>query len=311
MEPEADLLNVIGGTQLNFRSALKVIVVILLSNPILSRLPIGLIQNISVIYDRSQSCNIHLQIPCLLPPPMPKLIYTYPELYPGILLKRYKRFFADIQLDNGEIITAHCPNTGPMTGVCVLGNKVLVSKSDSKTRKLPYTWELIQLKGHKKTVWAGVNTSLPNRVIRNALEQRIFTELGDYTTVRHEVPYGQENSRVDFLLEGGKQPLYVEVKNTTWADGSLALFPDTVTTRGQKHIREMMALLPENRAVMLYFINRSDCDRFAPGDEKDPDYGKLLRKAMQTGLEVLPCRFQVTPKGIEYLGLAKLDFSKD
>jgi sugar fermentation stimulation protein A len=286
-----------------------------------------LIQNISVIYDRSQSRNIQLQIHrststtspqkpysqkrVIFPNSMPKLIYTYPELYPGTLLKRYKRFFADIQLDSGETITAHCPNTGPMTGVCVIGNKVLVSKSDNKTRKLPYTWELIQLKGHRKTVWTGVNTSLPNRVIRNALEQRIFTELGDYTTVRHEVPYGQENSRVDFLLEGGNQPIYVEVKNTTWTDGSLALFPDTVTTRGQKHIREMIALLPENRAVMLYFINRSDCDRFAPGDTKDPDYGKLLRTAMQKGLEVLPCRFQVTPKGIEYLGLAKLDFSKD
>jgi sugar fermentation stimulation protein A len=240
------------------------------------------------------------------------LIYQYPQLYLGKLLKRYKRFFADIQLDSGETITAHCPNTGPMTGVCQIGNPVLVSKSDSKTRKLAYTWEAIQVDDQvgddRQPVWTGVNTSLPNKVIRNALEQRIFTEILDYTTIRHEVPYGQENSRVDFLLEGGERPIYVEVKNTTWTDGCLALFPDTVTTRGQKHIREMSGLLPAARAVMLYFINRGDCDRFAPGDSKDVVYGQLLREAMAQGLEVLPYRFNVTPEGIEYIGLAKLSF---
>jgi sugar fermentation stimulation protein A len=154
----------------------------------------------------------------------------------------------------------------------------------------------------------GVNTNLPNRVMRHALEQRIFTELGDYSTVRPEVAYGQEKSRVDFLLEGGAKPIYVEVKNTTWNDGALALFPDTVTTRGQKHIREMALLLPQARSVMLYFINRGDCDRFAPGDDRDPKYGELLRSAMAQGLEVLPCRFQVDPIGIHYLGLADLSF---
>ncbi len=239
---------------------------------------------------------------------LPQLVYTYPQMYSGTLLKRYKRFFADIELDSGEMITAHCPNTGPMTGVCEIGNRVQVSRSDSKTRKLPYTWELIELNTPDQPVWVGVNTSLPNRVIRNALEQHIFPELDGYTEVRREVPYGQEKSRVDFLLEGGKRDIYVEVKNTTWTDGPLALFPDTVTTRGQKHIREMISLLPENRAVMLYFINRSDCDRFAPGDERDPKYGQLLREAMAQGLEVLACRFQVDPSGIQYLGLAKLDF---
>ena len=227
-------------------------------------------------------------------------------MYAGTLLKRYKRFFADIELDTGEVITAHCPNTGPMTGVCTIGNRVQVSRSDSKTRKLPYTWELIELHDNGQPVWVGVNTSLPNRVIRNALEQRIFTELDGYTAVRCEVPYGQEKSRVDFLLEGGEKDIYVEVKNTTWTDGSLALFPDTVTTRGQKHLREMTSLLPEHRAVMLYFINRSDCDRFAPGDDRDPQYGELLRAAIAQGLEVLPCRFHIDPIGIQYLGLADL-----
>ncbi|NJN48979.1 MAG: DNA/RNA nuclease SfsA, partial [Alkalinema sp. RL_2_19] len=191
---------------------------------------------------------------------------------------------------------------------CEIGNRVQVSRSDNPKRKLPYTWELIQLNDNDQPVWVGVNTSLPNRVIRNALEQRIFTELTDYQEVRREVPYGQEKSRVDFLLEGAEKDIYVEVKNTTWTDGRLALFPDTVTTRGQKHIREMISLLPEHRAVMLYFINRSDCDRFAPGDERDPKYGELLREARQKGMEVLPYRFGIDPKGIQYLGLADLDF---
>ncbi len=239
---------------------------------------------------------------------MPQFIYPYPKLYSGTLIQRYKRFFADIQLDSGETITAHCANTGPMTGVCHIGNAVLVSKSDSKTRKLAYTWEAIALHDQGTPVWTGVNTGLPNKVIRQALEQRIFTELTDYTSIRAEVPYGAERSRVDFLLEGGDRPIYVEVKNTTWADGRLALFPDTVTTRGQKHIREMISVMPAARAVMLYFINRGDCDRFAPGDQADPTYGKLLRTARTQGLAILPYRFQITPAGVEYLGMANLSF---
>lgn len=103
-----------------------------------------------------------------------------------------------------------------------------------------------------------------------------------------------------------ERPIYLEVKNTTWTKGTLALFPDTETTRGQKHLRELTALLPQMRSVMLYFINRGDCTEFAPGDSTDPIYGKLLREAIALGLEVLPCRFDVTPEGIRYLGLAKL-----
>jgi sugar fermentation stimulation protein A len=239
---------------------------------------------------------------------MPDLIYQYPTLYPGTLIKRYKRFFADIELASGEIITAHCPNTGPMTGVCVPGQPVQVSHSDSPTRKLPYTWETIAVNDNGYSVWVGVNTALPNRVTKLALEKFLFPELGRYETIAHEVPYGQEKSRVDFLLTGKElvRPIYLEVKNTTWTQKNLALFPDTVTTRGQKHLRELTALLPTYRSVMLYFINRGDCDQFAPGDQADPTYGRLLREAIALGLEVLPCRFEVTTEGISYLGLAKL-----
>ena len=236
------------------------------------------------------------------------LIYQYPPLMSGILIKRYKRFLADIELASGEIITAHCPNTGPMIGVCTPGSPVQVSVSDNPKRKLPYTWEMIQVNDTKPT-WVGINTALPNRVIKLALEKEIFPELvKDYDQIRSEVPYGKEKkSRVDFLLTSkqSKSPIYLEVKNTTLAQGNIALFPDTVTTRGQKHLRELMAVLPEAKSVMLYFINRGDCNTFAPGDDKDPVYGQLLREALNKGVKVLPYRFEVTPVGIKYLGLAE------
>jgi sugar fermentation stimulation protein A len=234
-------------------------------------------------------------------------IYPFPTLYPGTLIQRYKRFFADIELDSGETITAHCPNTGPMTGLYIPGNRVQVSRSDSPTRKLPYTWELIEVHDLEPT-WVGVNTALPNRVIKAALEAKLFPELGNYQKIQGEVPYGvDKKSRIDFLLtsEDGRS-LYVEVKNTTWTDGSLALFPDTVTTRGQKHLRELTELLPHARSVMLYFINRGDCTHFSSGDRADPIYGKLLREGIALGLEVLPCRFEISLEGLRYLGLAEL-----
>jgi sugar fermentation stimulation protein A len=233
------------------------------------------------------------------------MFYTYPPLLAGTLIRRYKRFMADIELASGEVITAHCPNTGPMTGIYTPGAAVYVSKSDNPNRKLAYTWELIQVQDNEPT-WVGVNTSLPNRVIQVALEKGLLP-LGTYRGVRREVAFGQEGSRVDFCLDyGDDRPLYLEVKNTTWAQGRRALFPDTVTTRGQKHLRELQGVLPQGRAAILYFINRSDCEEFAPGDGPDPHYGQLLRQAVAAGVEVLPCRFLVSPQGIAYGGLVDL-----
>ena len=261
---------------------------------------------------------------------MSSFIYRYPPLQPGILLKRYKRFFADIQLESGEIITAHCPNTGPMTDVSTPGSPVQVSRSDNPKRKLSYTWEMIQVQekgvgngewgvgemgksniSENKGTWVGINTGLPNRAIKLLLEKGLIPELTDsYNKISTEVIYGRDRkSRIDFLLTGdeSQQPIYLEVKNVTWCEGRIALFPDTITTRGQKHLRELRELVPEARSVMLYFINRGDCDRFSPGDSADPVYGKLLREGVAAGVEVLACRFDVTPEGIRYLGLAKFE----
>lgn len=233
-------------------------------------------------------------------------VYTYPDLITGHLVSRYKRFFADIELENGEVITAHCANTGPMTGVCKLGSPVLVSHHPSPKRKLAYSWEAIYLDEQ----WIGINTSLPNRVIGHMLDHHLLPELEPYNTVKGEVAYGNEKSRIDFLLTNGEdssQKTYVEVKNTTWCMGSLALFPDTVTTRGQKHIRELMSVLTEDTsAALIFFINRGDCDSFAAGAEADPEYARLLKEAIAKGVKVLPCRFAIEPPKITYLGLAEL-----
>ena len=246
-------------------------------------------------------------------------IYPYPNLETGILLRRYKRFFADIQLTSGEVITAHCPNTGPMTGVSTAGSLVKVSHSNNPKRKLLYTWEMIQVNDNQPT-WVGVNTGLPNRVIKLALEQGLIPELGSsYKKIRCEFPYGKEQkSRVDFLLtseaseelaaatlgmsallqstEPSERPIYLEVKSVTLAQGNLALFPDTVTTRGQKHLRELMLLPPHARAVMLYFINRGDCTHFAPCDRADLVYGQLLREAVAQALRCCPAALKLRPK---------------
>ena len=242
------------------------------------------------------------------------LIYHYPQLYPGKLVKRYKRFLADIELDTGELITAHCPNTGPMTGVCQIGAPVLVSYHDNPKRKLKYTWEAIEVESTNPNVttrvWVGINTALPNRLIKTALEQHLFPELPDYQTVRSEVVYGKDNrSRVDFVLSGKHGLTYLEVKNTTWSIDDVAIFPDTETTRGQKHLEELTDILMDpshnHRAVMLYVINRSDLAKFSPGDITDPRYSQLLRTAVAQGLQVLPYRFEVTPEGVSYLGIAE------
>lgn len=227
------------------------------------------------------------------------LLYTYPTLQTGQLQKRYKRFFADILLATGEMITAHCANTGPMTGVAIPGRPVLVSHHSDPKRKLAYTWELIHLEDTEPT-WVNINTARPNPVIRELLKLYGLPEVQDYQHINPEMPYGTEGSRIDFCLTGGEKPIYIEVKNTTWVQGTLALFPDTVTTRGQKHLRELIRLVPQSRAIIIYFIGRGDCTHFAPGDSADPEYGRLLRQAVQAGVEVLPCQFEVTPTGITY-----------
>jgi sugar fermentation stimulation protein A len=235
-------------------------------------------------------------------------------LVEGVLIRRYKRFLADVELENGSEVTAHCPNTGPMTGVLHPGGRVRLRHDPSPTRKLAWTWEQAQCPGADgQPLWVGVNTGLPNKLVRATVEAGLLAPwLGPIGAIKAEVPYGEgRRSRIDLLLTpapeaADQRPIYVEVKNTTWSDGDLALFPDTVTERGQKHLRELMALLPEARAVLLPCLSRCDVQRFAPGDAADPTYGELFRQALAAGVEILPCRYSFDAEGVHWLGLAEV-----
>ena len=229
-----------------------------------------------------------------------KTIVKFPPLVEGILIKRYKRFLAEIELDDGEIVTAHCANTGPMKGVLWPGGRVRLRYSPSPKRKLDWSWEQAEVPSHNemKTCWVGINTSLPNKLIKRLIESNsLERELGAISTIKPEVKYGLEGkSRIDLLLEPAKsnsdnRKIYVEVKNTTWCEKSLALFPDTVTTRGQKHLRELISVCPNSRAILIPCISRSDMEVFAPADSADPIYGDLFREALSNGIEVIPCSF--------------------
>ena len=242
-------------------------------------------------------------------------VLSFAPLSEGVLLRRYRRFLADIRLADGTEVTAHCPNTGPMTGVCQVGAPVRIRHAPSPQRKLAWTWEQIQVCGYGgQPQWVGINTALPNRLLEQAIRQgRMDAHLGPYETIRREVTYGrQKKSRIDLLLDGGERPVYVEIKNTTWSEGPVALFPDAVSQRGQKHLEELMNVLPTARAVLLFCVSRSDCSSFAPGDRADPRYGELFRKARSAGVEMYAPRFAHRSDGVDWCGLATvLDHEPD
>ena len=257
--------------------------------------------------------------PASATPPAPHPVLALEPLVEGVLLKRYKRFLADVELADGQVVTVHCANTGPMTGVLHPGGRVRLRHAPSPTRKLAWTWEQAETTGADGApVWVGINTALPNRLVRATIEAGCLEPwLGPIAAIRAEVPYGEgRRSRIDLLLSPGPgpdgappadpRPIYVEVKNTTWSEGDLALFPDTVTERGQKHLLELAALLPTARAVLLPCLSRADVSRFAPGDTADPRYGELFRQALAAGVEVLPCIFEFSGEAVHWLGLASV-----
>jgi sugar fermentation stimulation protein A len=224
-----------------------------------------------------------------------KGVIPWPELIPGTLIRRYKRFLADVRLDNGETVTAHCPNSGSMKACSQPGRPVYLSAHDNPKRKLKYTWELIHMPGSL----VGVNTQVPNRLTAHAIEMGDVVELRGYDTVRREVPAGN-HSRIDILLEStDRRPCYVEVKNCTLVTDSAATFPDAVTVRGQKHLLELQALVAAGcRCAMFFLIQRMDARSFSPADHIDPEYGKKLRQASQNGVEILVYDVSIDLDGI-------------
>jgi sugar fermentation stimulation protein A len=208
----------------------------------------------------------------------------------GTLLQRYKRFLADVRLDSGEIITVHCPNSGSMKGCAVPGSSVLLSRSDNAGRKYAFTWELVRV----ADAWVGINTALPNRLVREGVECGIVAELQGYQSIRPEVRYGA-NSRIDLLLSRQGELCYVEVKNVTLVENNLASFPDAATIRGQKHLRELMEMVRQgHRAVNFFVVQHAEGNSVSPADAIDPEYGRLLRQAAACGVEILAYRARIT-----------------
>ena len=221
-----------------------------------------------------------------------------PPLEEGRLIRRYKRFLADIETATGELLTIHCPNTGSMFNCMVEGGPVWFSRSNDPKRKLPGTWEIAQTPQGRL---ACVNTARANPLVEEALNAGVITELNGFTALKREVPYGQEKSRIDFRLDYPGGAAYVEVKSVTLGfDGtSIAAFPDAVTQRGAKHLRELAHLARSGvRAVQLYCVNLSGIDGVRPAVEIDAGYAVALREAKAAGVEVLAYGVQVSAQQI-------------
>jgi sugar fermentation stimulation protein A len=214
----------------------------------------------------------------------------------GALVQRYKRFFADVALDDGTEITAHCPNPGAMLGLNTPGLRAWVSRSDDPKRKLAHTLELVEADGGL----VGINTMHPNRLVAEALTADAIPELAGYASHRREVRYGAA-SRIDFLLESpGRPPCWLEVKNChLMREPGLAEFPDCVAARSLKHLNELSRMVAEgHRAVMLFVVQRTDCDRFAACAELDPAYARGLLEAAEAGVEVLVRGCTISPEAV-------------
>ncbi|RJG10487.1 DNA/RNA nuclease SfsA [Pseudomonas cavernicola] len=210
-----------------------------------------------------------------------------PELEQGRLLRRYKRFLADIETSGGEQLTIHCPNTGSMLNCMVEGGTVWFSRSNDPKRKLPGTWELSETPQGRL---ACVNTARANPLVEEALKAGVIAELAGFTALKREVAYGQENSRIDFRLDYPSGPAFVEVKSVTlgFEGSAIAAFPDARTERGAKHLRELATLARQGvRAVQLYCVNLSGIDAVRPAAEIDPAYAAALHEALAEGVEVL------------------------
>ena len=223
----------------------------------------------------------------------------------GTLLRRYKRFLADIKLDDGREVTAHCANPGAMLGLKDAGAEVWLSPSRNPKRKLQYSWELM----HADGTLVGINTAHPNGLAAEAIAAGRIAHLQGYEDLRREVKYGQ-NSRVDILLcQAGRPDCYVEVKNVhLMRQSGLAEFPDSVTKRGAKHLVELGDMVAAgNRAVMFYLVQRTDCDRFAIAGDIDPTYAKELHRAMGRGVEAICYDCDIETTGIQVRGPLTLD----
>jgi len=219
-------------------------------------------------------------------------------LIEGILIKRYKRFLADIQLRNNDIVTAHTPNTGAMLGCSTPGLKTWLKDTENPKRKYPYSWELVQT---DSGITVGINTLLANKLVLEGMQRGIVSDTHKYTSIRSEVAYIDKSSRIDFLLQSPELPdCFLEVKNVTLVKDNAAYFPDAVSLRGLKHLRVLIDNVKNgNRSIMLYCIQRNDAKTFSPARHIHPEYADLLRDAVDSGVEALAYQCNVSPTNID------------
>ncbi|NYS30603.1 MULTISPECIES: DNA/RNA nuclease SfsA [unclassified Pantoea] len=220
-----------------------------------------------------------------------------PPLKPARLISRYKRFLADVMTPDGEVLTIHCANTGAMTGCATPGDRVWYSTSDSLTRKYPHSWELTETQqGH----WICVNTLRANQLVAEALDQNRLPTLAGYSHRQAEVKYGSEKSRIDFLLKADLQPnCYIEVKSVTLLHEGKGYFPDAVTIRGQKHLRELATVAAEgHRAVLLFAVLHSGIEDVSPARHIDAAYAEQLAQAQKEGVEILAYQADLSAEGM-------------
>lgn len=218
-------------------------------------------------------------------------------MFPATLLKRYKRFLADVRLTDGSQVTVHTPNTGSMLGCAVPGMQIWLRDTQNQKRKYLYSWEMSETASGIKI---GVNTMISNQLVTEAIESGVITELQGYAEILTEVPYGHERSRIDLLLKNRTQDCYVEIKNVTAIDEQgLAIFPDAVTERGTKHLRELKAMVEAgHRAVIFFSVQRGDVTGFRPAREIDLLYTETLAEVMAAGVEVMAWQAEVSPAEI-------------
>ncbi len=217
------------------------------------------------------------------------------KLISGVFIKRYKRFFVDVKIEN-KVITAHCPNTGSMKGLLTEGNRVWLSKSNNPDRKLKYTLQIIENDNSK----VGVNTHLTNKIVFHALNNNLIKEFDKNITIKPEVKFGN-STRFDFLITKNNYKAFVEVKNVTLVrKPRIAEFPDAITTRGSKHIEELIKANKKGYEIYIAFIvQREDCDQFTIANDIDPEYSELLSKAVKKNLNILCYDCKFSPKGIK------------
>lgn len=219
------------------------------------------------------------------------------ELIQGRLIKRYKRFLADIELDSGEVITAHCPNTGRMLGCSTPGSPVALSISDNPKRKYPHTLEMV----HENSTWVGVNTARTNEIVAEAIRKGSIAEFPIVDSIKKEVKTS-EHTRLDLQLIVEGKPVFIEIKNCSLAENNVAMFPDAVTERGTKHLHELIQLSKSGKETCIFFlVQRMDADCFKPASYIDEVYAKTLRTASEAGVKILAYQAEVNLEAIEVI----------